>query len=196
MSDGTKLVVFRHGETDWNAAGRFQGLADRPLTEAGREQAAAIGRNLLRLLTPEELAGSELVVSPLRRASETMAIVASLLGRRDWRLEPAVREIGFGRWEGLTTHEVKAAFPEERRTRKANRWHFRPEGGESFADLAERLRDWLDRLDRPMIVATHAGVLRALMHLRGGLAPEAAAIFPVPHGRIIRFDSGRVQALG
>ncbi|MGN6551304.1 MAG: histidine phosphatase family protein [Pararhizobium sp.] len=196
MRGSPGLIVFRHGETDWNAAGRFQGLTDRPLTDVGREQAAAIGRNLLRLLTPEELAGSELVASPLQRASQTMAIVAARLGGRDWRCDPAVAEIGFGRWEGLTTHEVKAAFPEERRARKADRWRFRPQGGESFADLEARLRDWIARLDRPSIVATHAGAVRVLMHLCGGLAPEAAATFPVPHGRIVRFENGCAERLG
>ena len=98
----TKLLLVRHGETDWNRHGRWQGGSDTQLNDLGREQARALA---------EELDGEidVLYSSDLARARETAEIVAAKLGL-EVRLDPRLRERGFGSWEGLTTIEIEERF--------------------------------------------------------------------------------------
>jgi broad specificity phosphatase PhoE len=94
----TELILVRHGETDWNAAGRLQGHTDRPLSDYGREQARRLA---------EELAGDELdaiYASDLTRARETAEIVGAQL-HLPVVLDPDLREKDWGNWEGLTSTE-------------------------------------------------------------------------------------------
>jgi 2,3-bisphosphoglycerate-dependent phosphoglycerate mutase len=94
----TELVLVRHGETDWNAAGRLQGHTDRPLSDYGREQARWLA---------EELAGEEfdaIYASDLARACETAEIVGALL-QLPVALDRDLREKDWGNWEGLTSTE-------------------------------------------------------------------------------------------
>jgi len=100
-----RLVLIRHGETDWNRERRYQGHRDTPLSENGRAQAEAAGRSL---------AGERLAAvwsSPLRRARETAAAIAAPQGL-PVRVEEAFGEMHFGEWEGLTVDEVSTRFPE------------------------------------------------------------------------------------
>ena len=102
----TTILLARHGETEWNREGRFQGHADPPLNATGRAQAAELAAGLKGV----ELAA--VYSSPLRRALETAELVAAEHG-----LEPvavdALREVDVGFWEGLTRPEVEARFPEQ-----------------------------------------------------------------------------------
>ena len=113
----TELLLVRHGETDWNRDRRFQGHADPPLNETGREQANALA---------EELAGEEIELvytSDLQRARETAQIVGARLGAGVVPL-PALREIDVGEWQGLTWPEIEQRFPEGARL-----WHEQGHGG-------------------------------------------------------------------
>ena len=96
----TTIYLARHGESDWNAANRFQGLSDRPLTELGRRQAEALADQLAATASP-----SAIYSSPLRRAFETAAIVGTRTG-----LEPRpvddLREVDVGGWAGLSRSAV------------------------------------------------------------------------------------------
>jgi probable phosphoglycerate mutase len=94
----TTLLLVRHGETDWNAAGRLQGHTDRPLSDYGREQA----RRLAEELTGEEF--DAIYSSDLARARETAEIVGAELGL-PVALDPDLREKDWGNWEGLTSTE-------------------------------------------------------------------------------------------
>jgi broad specificity phosphatase PhoE len=103
----TKLLLVRHGETDWNRDGRWQGGSDTRLNDLGREQARALA---------EQLDGDidVLYSSDLARARETAEIVAAKLGL-EVRLDPRLRERGFGSWEGLTMPEIEERFAESHR---------------------------------------------------------------------------------
>jgi probable phosphoglycerate mutase len=102
--DVTELIVVRHGETDWNRDGRYQGHADPPLNDAGREQA----RELARALADQPL--DVAYTSDLRRAAETARIIVA--GRGVKLVEdPGLREIDVGSWSGLTRAEIEERFP-------------------------------------------------------------------------------------
>ena len=99
----TKLLVVRHGQSEWNAAGRWQGRADPPLTIEGRGQAAAAARVL----------GSfdAVISSPLQRAAETAAIIVEHLGIGPVLTEPDLMERDAGEWQGLTRAEIEMDWP-------------------------------------------------------------------------------------
>jgi LmbE family N-acetylglucosaminyl deacetylase len=105
----TKLVGIRHAETLWNRERRYQGRQDPPLSETGRVQADAVGQ----LLAKERI--EAVWSSPLRRARETAEAIATLRGLTV-RVDDQFGEMHFGQWEGLTSEEVSAKFPEMYRT--------------------------------------------------------------------------------
>jgi len=146
----TRLLVIRHGETDWNALGLIQGRTDRPLSEAGR---AAIRD--LRL--PTNWQGAACLSSPLMRAMET----ARLFGL-DPQPEPALIEMSWGTWEGKSLAALRAEQGDEMAENEDRGLDFRPDGGESPRDVQLRLRAFLSALRAPTIAVTHKGVLRAL----------------------------------
>lgn len=160
--------MVRHGETDWNRERRFQGHADTELNEAGRAQAAALAHTL----------GGEgltaVYTSPLRRASETAAIVAARLGL-DVRPLEALREIHVGDWEGLTFGEVRDRYPESASADWRSGWP----GGETYDELAARVLPALVGLadehpNERILAVTHAGPVRAALAAAMGLSNEDA----------------------
>jgi probable phosphoglycerate mutase len=192
------LFAMRHGETLWNAEGRFQGRGDHPLTDAGRRQAAENGGRLKNHL--ERLgvapAGVAAYASPLRRARETAAAVAAEMGIHESRvnIDRRLAEASFGHWEGMTTLEVKARFPDERRRRKADRWNFDAHGGDSYADLARQMEGFFTDLDpeRPALVVSHSGNMRVMAAILAGMAKEEAMNLSVPHDRLLCWDGLRL----
>src|ERR1035438_9217614 len=100
-----ELWLIRHGETEWSRSGAHTGRTDIPLTATGREEAAALGRNLGRYLEPRQFA--LVLVSPLGRARET----CRLAGYPDALIDPDLREGDYGDYEGLTTAQIQAGRP-------------------------------------------------------------------------------------
>jgi len=161
----TRLVIWRHGNTDWNATGRVQGQTDVPLNDLGREQARAAAP-ALAALRPDAI-----VASDLRRAADTAAALAALTGlpvRADARL----RERHFGQWQGLDLTEVAERFPDEYARWRAGD----PDPGagiETLDDLGKRLgaafQDAADlAVGGTVVVATHGGGARqGVGHLLG-----------------------------
>jgi broad specificity phosphatase PhoE len=166
----TTILLARHGETDWNREGRFQGHADPPLNETGRAQAAELAA---------ELEGVELAAvysSPLRRAVETAAVVAAEHG-----LEPvavdALREVDVGSWQGLTREEIEARFPEQ-----FARWLDYDQGwedGESYEGMGRRAVAVLLELaaaheGERILAVTHGGPIRAAFAFADGTSHAVA----------------------
>ena len=160
----TTILLARHGETDWNREGRFQGHADPPLNRTGRAQAV----DLSVALMAEELAA--VYSSPLRRALETAGVVAASHG-----LEPVpvddLREVDVGSWSGLTRAEVEDRFPEQ-----FARWLDYGQGwddGETYEEMGERAVDALLRLAEAhdgerLLAVTHGGPMRAAFAFADG----------------------------
>jgi len=192
------LFLVRHGRTAWNEEGRFQGLTDVPLSAAGRADAEANARRIASHLAGLGVGATKarLVSSPLARCLETAEILAAHLGIPGVQVgcDDRLAEAGFGRWEGLTTHEVKSLFPEERRARKADRWSFAPGGGESYADLQTRMKLFTDNLapDGVSIVVSHSGNLRVMIGMLEGLGRDETLRRAIPHDRVFLWSDGRL----
>ena len=164
----TRLLLVRHGETEWNRVGRWQGHADPPLNETGRRQAAELA---------ERLAGDGIAAvysSDLARARETAGAAADRLGL-DVVEDPALREIDVGSWSGLTRAEVAEQYPEG-----FARWLAGEIGhdGETREQLTERVVAATTAIavrheGETVLVVTHGGVIRALRRHASG-DPEAA----------------------
>ncbi len=191
---GVKMIYIRHGETDWNRQGRMQGQQDIALNALGRRQAARNGRVL-----PLLLGGTKwrFIVSPLSRATDTMKIALDAAGMTGTAFETddRLKEISFGRWEGLTLAEIAQRDAKGGKSRQADKWRYVPPDGESYADLCVRIGGWLAGQDRPAVVVAHGGVLRILHHLLGDVAAADAPLLAVPQDRITIFADGRIIAI-
>ena len=113
-----------------------------------------------------------------------------------YHLDPVLKELSFGVWEGLTWSEVEVKDAKGMRARREDRWAFAPEGGESYAMLADRLRPWLDGLSEHAFVISHGGVARVLMALIAGVPPAKAAGAPIIQGRALVFENGSCRWIG
>ena len=209
-----RLILVRHGVTEWNQAGRYQGHQDVPLSDLGREQARLAAERLRA--EPITLAYS----SDLQRARETARII---LGEREVELREteALREMAFGAWEGLTAAEVAARFPVEWAAWIRDPVASRPPGGEDMNAFGARITsfygslapetgavdgqpDWFsyrasgqtsDSTSETVLLVSHGGTVRALLaHLfevrielywRFGIRPASVSIFDVyPQGAV------------
>ena len=147
-----RLVLWRHGQTEWNVQGRFQGQTDIPLDEVGHEQAERAAR-LLAALQPSAIFASDLI-----RAAATAAPLARLTGLTVTP-DKDLRERYGGLWEGLTDTEIRARFPVEH-----SQW--RPPEGETSAAVADRACAAMDRIANTLtpgalaVVVSHGAALR------------------------------------
>jgi broad specificity phosphatase PhoE len=191
----TTVYLARHGESDWNVERRWQGHADRPLTERGREQAARLA---------ERLADVELdaiYASDLRRAWETAEAVARSRGIEVVRL-PELREVDVGSWCGLTRDECAKLYPDA-----FARWQAGGSGwdnGESYEDMGERIVAAIRRLavehaGGTILVVSHGGPIRAVhAHALGVDIATHRRTGPVePNARLsaVAVEDGRIARL-
>jgi len=154
----TRLLTLRHGESEWNAVGRWQGQADPPLTEVGLRQALHAG---------EQLGTFDAVwASTLQRAANTAAIIAETIGVGPVQLDAGLMEAGFGPWQGLTVTEIEAGWPGYLAS------HRRPDGAERPEHVAARAIDAFRRVaaatpGSEVLVVTHAGLIRTVRRSLG-----------------------------
>jgi probable phosphoglycerate mutase len=156
---GRRIVLWRHGQTEWNLLGRLQGQTDVPLDAVGSQQALTMAR-LLAALHP-----SAIVSSDLSRAVETARALADIV-KLDIALDEGLRETFVGTWQGLTDEEIRERFPEEYAAWREDHYHQRRGGGEVEAEVAERAVAAIERAlkavpDRgTLVVVTHGGTAR------------------------------------
>ena len=137
----TRLVLIRHGETDWNAEGRYQGQSNIPLNANGKAQAQALAQRL----SGEKF--DAIYTSDLARAAQTAEAVAAATGAPIHR-EPRLREIDQGEWEGLLLADIEARYAEEFRRRRLDPLGTHPPGGETVGQVRERVLDVLHEIQR------------------------------------------------
>ena len=151
MSEATRIIAVRHGETAWNLDTRIQGHLDIPLSAVGHRQAA----RLAAALSDEPLAA--IYASDLTRARQTAQYLGQAQGVAVTP-EPALRERGFGDFEGKTFSEIEALLPEQSLRWRRRDPDFAPAGGESLLTLRSRVVAAAERL-----AAQHPGELIALI---------------------------------
>ncbi len=195
MPGVTTIHLARHGQSDWNAEARWQGHADRPLTELGRRQATELANRLAAV--PLDSVYS----SDLRRAQETATAVAAPRGL-SVRALPELREIDVGSWSGLTRAEAEERFPEAFR-RWADGGHGW-EDGETYEGMTSRVLDAILRIaaehpDGSVLVVSHGGPIRAVHAVALGIDLAAhRRVRPVePNARLSRLavEDGRIARL-
>ncbi|MGI8661824.1 MAG: histidine phosphatase family protein [Acidimicrobiales bacterium] len=172
----TRVLLVRHGQSEWNAAGRWQGQADPPLSELGREQA--------RLAAGRVGAIDAIFASDLQRATETALVISKLIGVGPVVVEPDLRERDAGEWSGLTRAEIDERYPGwlasladrhgafqpiRRDSRSGDR---RPPGWEPDDVLLARALDALSRIhaavpDGDVLAVTHGGLIYTVEHHLG-----------------------------
>lgn len=179
----TRLILVRHGETDWNRTRTIQGQHDIPLNETGLAQAQAVARRLA-----SESIGA-IYSSDLARARETARAVAEVhrLAVID---EPGLRERHWGRFQGYRFDEIEQLAPEAHARMLVRDPAYELDGGgESITVLVARVRETLDRLARAhagvtIVAVAHGGVLDAAWRIATGLALDAPRAFALPNAAL------------
>ena len=191
------IYYIRHGETAWNAEGRLQGAQDTSLNELGRKQAIHAGRILADLFAREGRSERAFayVASPLGRARSTMELVrgALRLPPHDYTIDDRLREIGYGDWEGSTLVQMQARDPEVFARRQVDKWTVSPPGGESYASVRIRVRDWYDSVLVDTVAVAHGGTARALMVAIGMETSASAADLTIEQGAVYVFGEGGLR---
>ena len=160
-----RILLARHGETPWNAEGRYQGQEDIPLSEVGIAQATALGRRLA------ETRIDRAVASPLSRAQRTAELALGETRAAQLQFDEGLKEIGHGEWEGLLASEIRARDPA-----RLQAWRDAPEsvlmpgaGGESLQMVLDRAWPAFARAcdglgdDDTLLVVAHDAVNRVLL---------------------------------
>ena len=194
------IYYIRHGETPWNAEGRFQGSIDIPLNDKGRTQAAAAGHILRDLISrnAREPHHFGYVSSPLSRARMTMDLLRGSLGlpADGYAVEHRLREIGWGDWEGKTVPEMEAHDPATFAARRKDRWNVTAPNGETYAEVTTRVRAWLAGLAADTVAVAHGGTLRALMVATGVASTDEAIEARAEQGVVYVFADGALSRHG
>jgi probable phosphoglycerate mutase len=185
------LLLIRHGETEWNLEGRYQGHFDSPLTDRGVAQAEAFGRTLRNL---PAFASAEVVASPLERARRTAEIICSRRPISSFRTDDRLREISLGSWDGLTRLELKASHPGIFDGDGRYEWYFRSPNGESYEAVVARITEWLSETNegRAMVIVTHGIVGRVLRGIYAGLPRSVAISLPAPQDKMFLLSGGAI----
>jgi probable phosphoglycerate mutase len=195
MADWPELYFVRHGETDWNAEGRYQGSKDIPLNARGRAQARLNGDLLKSLLARSGRVAADFTwyVSPLSRTRETMDLIRTAIGEPlpDITIDPRLVEISFGLYEGHLHTELASGAMAIAGEREASFWDFRPPEGESYSDVARRVADFGASLTGPSIIVSHGGILRVLRALIEAFPHERAVNWFPPQDSVVHFANGK-----
>lgn len=161
-----RLVVVRHGVTDWNREGRWQGRLDPPLSTDGLGEAELVAA---RLTADEDLRPARIVSSTLIRAHQTAEAIGREVGL-PVEPEPRLMEIGAGEWEGHTHDELQRIDGERYRAWRTAETEVRPPGGEPLEEAIGRIRELVDELSTapgpwPVALVSHGGILRILANV-------------------------------
>ena len=161
-----RLILVRHGETEWVRQGLYQGSTDVPLNRRGLAQACAVA-STIKKERPIAVYSSELT-----RAFETAKLIGQS-SRRSVVVDKRLNEVSFGRWEGESHEGIRVDFPKLSASWYSARWSSRPPGGESLKSLKTRISAFLNEIlkqfahqDKNCVVVTHGGPIRMfLIHL-------------------------------
>ncbi|HVO44117.1 MAG TPA: 2,3-bisphosphoglycerate-dependent phosphoglycerate mutase [Aggregatilineales bacterium] len=193
----TKLVLVRHGESQWNLENRFTGWVDVPLSERGVEEARQAG---------EKLRGyhfDKAYTSVLQRAIRTLDIILEVIGRKDLPVEKdqALNERMYGDLQGLNKEETAKKFGAEQVKLWRRSYDVNPPNGESLKDTAARVLPYYNahivpdlKAGKDLLVVAHGNSLRALVMQLDNLSKEEVVELNIPTGVPLEYDMD-VQAM-
>ena len=185
------LIIFRHGQTEWNREGIFQGRLDSPLTTMGRQQAEGLTALISPLVQEQEWIA---YTSPTGRSKTTAGLALSPLGIKAIQDERLV-EVDVGDWSGLTGHEMEEnAGPDVPDDPFLRNYH--APNGESFETMCDRVQGFLDDLTGPTIVSTHGITSRILRGLVLGLDKDGMRVSEGGQGCIFLLKDGVQRRFG
>jgi broad specificity phosphatase PhoE len=190
------IYLIRHGRTEFNAEGRFQGHGDSPLTPLGLEQAAANGALIKSLIG--DPSGWRVEASPLGPAMHTAQIIAEVAGLAAPIPDDRLREVGLGSWDGMIEEDISLAYPDAAKGATRYDIFFRSPDGEGFEVLRARLKSWLDEAlagGRPRIAVSHGVAGRVLRGLYAGLDYEVMIKLPSPQDVVFRLADGQIDQI-
>ena len=194
----SKLVLIRHGESQWNLENRFTGWVDVPLSPKGIEEAKAAGKKLAGFKFDRAFS------SVLARANETMRLVLEGIGQTGIPIEKdkALNERMYGELQGLNKAETAKKFGDEQVKIWRRSYDVRPPGGDSLKDTAERVLPYYDSRIKPyvlkgetILIAAHGNSLRALVMQLEQLTREQVLELNIPTGAPLLYEldnSGKV----
>jgi broad specificity phosphatase PhoE len=183
----TDLWLVRHGQTDWNIAGRWQGQSpDAPaLNAVGRAQAFALQDQIKNAKI------SAVYTSDLPRSRQTAELIAPVLGPRVTP-EPRLREMHLGRWEGMLSSDIKAQFRKELAERADDPLHARAPGGESPLEVARRVVAAVDEIavrhrEESVLIVAHGISLAIITCIVQGIGLEKLYEYIPDNAKLFRF---------
>jgi probable phosphoglycerate mutase len=181
-----QLLIVRHGQTDWNAQGLYQGASDVELNHAGRRQALEIASRL-----GDRYAIDVIVSSPLRRAVETAEIIASVLSLNVHTMDQFA-ERNAGVYEGLTPAEAKTKYPEVWAQNITRQLHMAPPGGETILEVGARVLDGLRELrarfaGKHVLLVAHGYVARMLFGIIRQVPDEEFHGYRLENGEVTEY---------
>ncbi len=184
-----RIFIARHGQTEWNVKGLWQGVTDTALTEVGKEQARQLA---------ESLVGSSIkkvYTSNLQRANITGQTVADRLGI-PCEIIPGIHEIGLGEWQGYTWAQIREKWPE-----LSEKWMEEPlttccEGGETYQHMVDRFVAAIHKLlrenDQDILVVSHSGCLYTILKIMENLpVKNLQNDGTIPNAQAIELDVNR-----
>lgn len=194
---GQTIYLFRHGETEFNLHGRYQGELDSPLTEAGIQQVQQNARMLKSIIgNPQDW---KIVSSPLGRAMQSAAIICETIGYavQNVQQDKRLAEVAVGQWAGLTTSEIESNWPKRFHKEDIYSWYFHAPNGETYEAVTSRISDWLEEIQRePKVIAISHGLTgRILRGLYAGLRREDALKLAVSQDMFFKLSNNTITTI-
>ncbi len=184
-----EIYLIRHGETEWNAQGRFQGKLDSILTQTGVVQAEAVGKRLAKI----DLLIDLFVTSPLGRTRQTATIIAGSAHLPAAQCDDRLAEVSLGSWDGLTHIDIDAQWPGLLDGSTPFDWFFRSPDGESYDSAFQRAECWLEERQGVTVAVSHGLIGRIIRGAYSGLSRADALSLPVPQDVIWKLSNGRIE---
>lgn len=180
---GSKLFLVRHGQTDWNLEGRYQGITNTKLTAEGMRQAELAAKYLSRIKF------SGFYASPIGRTVETAEIFKKVM-KLDYTIRENLKELNFGKWEGLKFDEIIENYNDDFQNWLKNPFINPPTQGESFLELVKRGEQEINGIlsenqdNSNVLIITHGGLIVAMLVYWLKIAPERWSSIIQSHGAI------------
>ena len=191
LQTSARIFLVRHGETQWNAAGIYQGALDSPLTDRGVAQARYCGEILAAHVGDID----HVFASPLGRTQQTEAILRAGRDYPPTIWDNRLAEVTAGSWDGLSHIDIEAGWPGALDGSDAFDWYFRSPDGESYAAAMARVTDWLRGCEGTVLAVSHGLLGRLIRGAYLGL-PEAETLrLPVPQDVVWRMENGAIEPL-